>query len=86
VNLFPFYEVAATAKKRSEEGWDTYQQFTCGGCGVKQTMPDKNVFHKKGRCEECDAITDIEKAGCNFMAAKSLTGRPWPVEVPRTKP
>jgi hypothetical protein len=68
VNLHPFYEVAANAHARSLEGWTTFQQFNCAHCGVKQTMDDANVFHKKGKCEECGQITDIEKDGCNFMA------------------
>jgi DNA-directed RNA polymerase subunit RPC12/RpoP len=68
MNLHPFDEVAANAEKMIGEGWTVYQQFNCADCGAKQTMDDKNVFHLKGRCEECGHITDIKKDGCNFMA------------------
>jgi len=68
MNLHPFYDVAANADRKIKEGWTTHQQFNCAGCGQKQTMPDENVFHKKGKCEECGHITDIERDGCNFMA------------------
>jgi hypothetical protein len=50
------------------EGWIVHQQFNCAHCGVKQTMPDENVFHMLGRCEECGGVTDIKRDGCNFMA------------------
>ena len=68
MNLHPFYEVAKNAQSKIAEGWTTYQQFNCFHCGQKQTMPNGNVFHKKGKCEECGKVTDIERDGCNFMA------------------
>lgn len=68
MKLHPFYEVTAQANRLIREGADTYQQFNCAHCGVKQTMPDANVFHTKGKCEECGGVTDIERDGCNFMA------------------
>ena len=68
--LYPFYEVANNALDKVNQGWTTFQQFNCAGCGRKQTMPDKNVFHKKGKCEACGHVTDIEKDGANFMAVK----------------
>ena len=71
MNLHTFYEVAANAERKSREGWTTFQQFNCAECNTKQTMPDANVFHKKGRCERCNGITDIGKDGCNFMAVMS---------------
>jgi hypothetical protein len=48
-------------------GASVFQQFTCSGCGTKQTMPESNIFYKKGECELCGAITDIEQDGCNYM-------------------
>ena len=36
-------------------------------------MPDANVFFTTGLCEHCEAVTDIEKDGCNFMAVRTLT-------------
>jgi hypothetical protein len=76
VNLHPFREVAANAQNKIAEGWTTYQQFNCASCGAKQTMADANVFHKKGKCEECGAVTDIERDGCNFMATLVMRRKP----------
>lgn len=42
------------------------QKWTCRHCGSRQTMEDKNVFHRSGRCEACGQITFIQK--CNYMA------------------
>jgi hypothetical protein len=75
MNLHPFYDVAKNAQSKIAEGWETYQQFNCAHCGAKQTMPDANVFHKKGKCEECGHVTDIERDGCNFMATFDRRGR-----------
>jgi ribosomal protein S27E len=72
MNLHPFGEVEAHAKRKQQEGWTTYQQFNCAGCGAKQTMPDKNRFFARGKCEECGHVTDIVKDGCNFMATMSM--------------
>jgi hypothetical protein len=68
MKLYPFNEVAKNAEARIADGWTVYQQFNCAHCGAKQTMEDKNIFHNRGRCEECGEITDILKDGCNFMA------------------
>jgi hypothetical protein len=53
---------------------EVFQQFNCAGCGIKQTMPDPNVLYTHGKCEECGAITDIEKHGCNY-AVHYMGGR-----------
>jgi hypothetical protein len=68
LNLHPWDEILAHADRKIQEGWNVYQQWNCAGCGVKQTMPDKNKFYLKGRCEECGRETDIKKDGMNFMA------------------
>lgn len=43
-----------------------YQQFNCAGCGAKQTMDDPNTLYESGTCEECGAVTDIKRDGCNY--------------------
>ena len=78
MNLHPLDEVAKNAEARMREGWTVYQQFNCTGCGVKQTMDSSNVFHTRGRCEECGQITNIERDGCNFMAVLIKTPRSRP--------
>jgi len=67
MNLYPFYEVAAEAKRAMDKGATIHQQFNCARCGVKQTVDTPNTFHKLGNCEECGHTTNIEKDGCNFM-------------------
>jgi Zn finger protein HypA/HybF involved in hydrogenase expression len=68
MNLHPFNTVCANAERKIAEGWTVYQQWKCAHCGVKQTMPDKNKFYMRGKCEECGKETDIVKDGMNFMA------------------
>lgn len=72
MNLHPFEKVAANATARIKDGWTVYQQWNCRHCGVKQTMPDANVFYKLGKCEECQRVTDIEADGCNFCATMGI--------------
>ena len=70
-NDFPLDDVVAQADERIEElrrkGVSAYvcQKWTCGHCGSRQTMEDKNVFHRSGRCEECSEVTPIAK--CNYL-------------------
>jgi PHP family Zn ribbon phosphoesterase len=46
---------------------EVFQQFNCAACGTKQTMEEPNVLHTAGKCEECGAITNLRKYGCNYM-------------------
>jgi len=64
----PLDEVLRDADERIAAGWTVYQKFTCAGCGSRLTIETPNVFHKLGTCDKCDAVTDIVKTGCNFMA------------------
>jgi hypothetical protein len=45
---------------------EVFQQFKCAACGAKQTMDDPNVLYTAGKCEECGAITNLRKYGCNY--------------------
>lgn len=74
MKLYPFHEVAKNAESKMREGWAVHQQFNCAGCGAKQTMPDANKFHHKGRCEQCGHVTNILADGCNFMAIMDMKG------------
>jgi hypothetical protein len=67
MKLYPFYECVDYAETLLSRGSTVWQQFNCSSCGTKQTVPDKNVFYKHGKCEECGVETDIEKDGCNYM-------------------
>ena len=69
MKLHPFYECAQRADeiRRKRTNTKIYQQWNCGHCGAKQTMPDDGVFYKLGDCEECGKRTNIEQDGCNYM-------------------
>jgi acetone carboxylase gamma subunit len=64
---FPLRDCYNTASKLVDEGHTVYQKFTCGKCGERQTIDDPNAFYTSGKCEECGHVTDIEKAGCNYL-------------------
>ena len=65
---FPIDDVAKQANERIDAVGGraiVHQKWTCRHCGSRQTMEDKNVFHRSGRCEECGNITVISK--CNYV-------------------
>lgn len=64
---YPLKECSLAAALIISDGGDVYQKFTCGKCGARNTMSDKNVFYKTGQCEDCGHITNIEEAGCNYL-------------------
>jgi hypothetical protein len=72
MKLYPFYECVEAIEPMLNRGANIFQQFNCAKCGTKQTMADKNIFYKRGKCEECGAVTDIEKDGCNYMLHQEL--------------
>lgn len=63
----PFYDVCARADKLIQGGATLFQKFSCVNCGNRLTMPDPNVFYKLGTCDKCDATTNIEETGCNYL-------------------
>jgi len=42
-----------------------HQKWTCRHCHTRQTMEEKNSFHRAGKCEECNHYTVIDK--CNYV-------------------
>jgi len=75
MKLYQFSEVSVNAEQQIADGATIYQQWQCAHCGIKQTMPDPNVFYTKGKCEECGEETNIEYDGCNFMATMDNKSR-----------
>lgn len=71
MNLYPFYACAANANHLIEHGCTVHQQWLCSHCGTKQTMEKENAWYTKGKCEECQLITDIEQTGCNYLLIAS---------------
>jgi predicted nucleic acid-binding Zn ribbon protein len=45
---------------------EVYQQFNCAACGTKQTMDQPNTLFTHGKCEECGAVSDLKRDGCNY--------------------
>ena len=64
---FPFDQAAAAAQVQMRAGHSIHQKFTCGRCGVRQTMAEPNQFFEKGKCEECGFVTDLVATGCNYL-------------------
>ena len=67
-NNYPLEECEEAALKLIANGATVHQKFTCAGCGARLTMPTPNVFFTEGDCDKCEAITDIAKDGCNYLA------------------
>lgn len=66
---YPFDEVVAavTRLRRDRPEAECYQKFTCAGCGNRLTIDEPYRFYTQGTCDKCDAVTDIEKQGCNYL-------------------
>jgi hypothetical protein len=63
----PFHEVAENMRRKAQDGWNVYQKFTCAGCGARLTIDEPNKMYTQGTCDKCDAVTNIEEDGCNFL-------------------
>ena len=68
----PFADVCESAEQRIREGHTVFQKFTCGNCGVRQTIDVPNTFYLYGRCEECNHVTDLRESGCNYLLMTGL--------------
>ena len=75
-NNYPIEECVREAEKilaKNPDKVSIYQKFTCENCKQRLTMPDANVFHNSGTCDQCGHVTLIRK--CNYMiVAKELSG------------
>jgi transcription elongation factor Elf1 len=69
---YPLDEILKGAAEKIAEGWTVHQKFTCVGCGNRLTVEEPNEIHATGTCDNCDAVTDIRKQGCNYMLVRSL--------------
>lgn len=78
----PIDEVLLQASLWHKLGHTIHQRYTCAGCGKRQIMEQPNAFFKRGRCEECGVITDIEKAGCNFAVIMEVPASDGPPSPP----
>jgi hypothetical protein len=64
---YPLLDCVAKADELVKRGCRVYQKFTCSGCGKRLTIETPNVFHTQGTCDNCSAITNIARQGCNYM-------------------
>lgn len=70
---FPFKEVIRQVDLIIGKGEaEVYQKFTCAGCGQRLTIDVPDTFYKEGKCDKCDATTNIEKDGCNYMLIQRM--------------
>ena len=69
-NDYPIEDIAASCLREIETGGTIHQKWTCGHCGVRQTMDEPNKLFRSGRCEECGQVTVISK--CNFLLIRPL--------------
>jgi hypothetical protein len=69
---FPLSEVIPACDRIIKDGGTVFQKWTCSGCGQRITAKQANTLTGHGHCEDCGAITDIEKAGCNYSMMFSI--------------
>lgn len=68
----PFHEAAAGAERVVAQGGTVYQKWWCVGCGARCRANAANTFTYLCVCEDCGAITDAKKNGCNYTAIISV--------------
>jgi ribosomal protein S27E len=73
-NDYPLEECANEAIKYVKKGASVFQKWTCGHCGSRQTMEEKNQFYRAGICEECGKETVISR--CNYTVVFSMGSVP----------
>jgi hypothetical protein len=71
MKVYPFDDVVESLLKKRMDGWEYCLQFNCAKCGAKQTIETPNTLFKLGQCEECKHVTDLQKAGLNYMLYRS---------------
>ena len=57
--------------QRGEMFWG---KFDCGYCGTRQTFAEPNILFKKGLCEECQKVTELDRWGLSVLLS-SKEGR-----------
>lgn len=66
----PFDEIVESCTRLLAAGNATFfQKYTCGNpdCRNRLTIERPNTLFTQGKCDECGYVTDIVKAGCNYM-------------------
>jgi predicted nucleic-acid-binding Zn-ribbon protein len=69
---YPLEEVAKSASAIIDVGGLVFQKFSCSECGQRLMMDVPNIFYVEGACDKCGHVTDIRKAGCNYMVQFGL--------------
>lgn len=58
--LSPHLEgVVQQALIATSKGAAVHFQWTCLHCGARQTFEKPNVLHKRGQCEKCNGVSDL---------------------------
>ena len=69
----PFLQAIEGANSWIAAGHKVYQRFQCEGCGNDSLgIEEPNVFYKSGQCDKCGHVTDLVKAGCNYLLVATL--------------
>ena len=76
---FPLIECEEGAKAVRARGGFIHQKFTCEACQRRITMNNPDTFYTEGHCEDCGHVTDLLKAGCNYVAFFPMQGGKLPV-------
>jgi hypothetical protein len=71
-NNYPPAMIASDMEKQIQRGAECYMKWTCGRCGQRVTSIVPNRVFLFAMHDDCGFVTDIEQAGCNFLAILSL--------------
>jgi hypothetical protein len=63
----PFEQIVAECLDLLNNNCHFFQKFTCEKCGARQTIVDEDLLYTKGKCEECNHVTNLEEKGCGYM-------------------
>jgi hypothetical protein len=70
---YPLNQILEEADKLlANPNVSVYQKFTCAGCGNRLTIEEPNTFYTSGKCDKCEAITDIKKGRLQFSGDRWL--------------
>ena len=70
---YPLDEIEKSFKRHRLHGGVCFQKFTCSGCHRRLTVSEPFKIYTQGTCDNCNAVTNIEEQGCNFIMILSST-------------
>ncbi len=67
----PRAEVIAQAEELARQGWFVYFKFTCGECGERCILQERNTLYERGECCRCGHETELSRVGFMLVGASS---------------